>query len=170
MKAMALARKDPDALERGMRDAMAEAQRDTVWGADSCSAVGEADDKATWSGMTPLGFSTGEGTRQGKRAMEDCTGSEAPRLVADENSKTYTLTLPAGEIRVEGKLGGRVDPVPRIVEFPQLRIARNRYARLDRPLTGSATVHMGRGHGVWSEGWDMPLTETVSWTFTPDPR
>jgi hypothetical protein len=168
MRAMAMARKDPAALERGMRDAMAEVQRDTTWGAMSCSAVGKADDKATWSGMTPLGFNTGVGTRAGQRAIDDCGSSEAPRLVADDNSKTYALSLPSALIRVDGRRDGRAEPVPRTVEFPQLRIEGIAYATLDRPLKGRTTLHQGRGHGIWSEGWDIALTEQVSWTFTPD--
>jgi len=173
LRMMALARKDPGALERGMRDAMAEGQRDTTWGAVSCGAVGKADDKATWSGMTPLGFNTGVGTRSGTRAINDCSmqmaeGDTRPRLVADDNSRTYELALPSALIRVTGELGGRVEPVPATVEFPPLLIKGIGYATLDRPLTGSATLHQGRGHGVWSKGWDIPLTEEVSWTFTPD--
>jgi len=173
MQAMALARKDPAALERGMRGAMAEAQRDTTWGAASCTAVGEADDTSTWSGMTSDGFNTGVGTRQGKRTIDDCSVQLAerdtrPSLIADDNTKTYRLALPPAEIRVVGKLGGRTDPVPRIVMFPALLVEGIRYGRLDRPLKGSATLHQGKGRGLWSEGWDVPLTETVSWTFTPD--
>jgi hypothetical protein len=43
-----------------------------------------------------------------------------------------------------------------------------RYDSLDQPLGGNTTVKIGAGRGIWSEHWEIPLTEEVSWTFTPD--
>ena len=173
MRAVARMQQNPDAIERGMENAQAEYQRDTIWGADSCTAKAKADDKAVWSGMTSEGFNTGVATRRGGQALEDCTvqieeGDVRPSLVADDASKTYQLALPPGEIRVTGTLAGRVEPTPRRVSFPPLLIKGIKYDSLDKPLSGSATVHMGAGKGIWSEGWAVPLTEEVSWTFTPD--
>jgi hypothetical protein len=168
MKAVALARKDPGALERGMRTAMTEAQRDTTWGAASCKATVVVNDRATWSGMTPGGYNTGVGTRIGKRAIDDCSVDRRPSLVADDNSRTYTLALPAVGTRVDRTLGGRPDPVPSNIELPALLVQHIRYDRLDRPLRGSITLHTGSDSGVWSEGWKVPLTEKISWTFTPE--
>lgn len=168
MQAMAMVQKDPDAFERSVGNAMNEAQRDTIWAADDCDLSGEVDDTSTWSGMTPGGYNTGVGTRTGKPAIEGCGDGQAPRLLADDNTHTYSLELPSALVRVKGELDGRADPVPRRVEFPELHIDGIRYASLERPLKGKVTLHQGKGRGLWSEGWDMPLTEEVSWTFTPD--
>lgn len=173
---MAMARKDPGALEHGMRDAMAERLRDTTWVGDSCTAVGEVDDTSTWTGMTEAGIRTGHGTRGGKRTLDDCAtqvaeGDSRPRLVADDNTKTYKLALAPGVIRVPATFDGAVEQsLGRDVEFPALVVEGIRYDRLDRPLKGSATLHMGSDRGLYNESWGMPLTETVSWTFTPDPH
>ena len=43
-----------------------------------------------------------------------------------------------------------------------------RYDSLDQPLGGNTTVKIGAGRGIWNEHWEIPLTEEVSWTFTPD--
>lgn len=168
MQAMAMVRKDPDAMQRSISSAMNEAQRDTLWAADSCDIMAEADDTSTWSGMTPGGYNTGIGTRAGKRAVAGCGSGERPRLAADDNTHTYALVLPPASITVDRELAGRPDQVPSNVEFPPLRIDGIHYGSLERPLKGSVTLHQGRGRGIWSEGWDMPLTETVSWIFTPD--
>lgn len=175
MRAMEQARQDPGAIERGLRNAQAEYQRDTVWGADSCNAKAKADDKAVWSGMTSDGFNTGVATRRGGQAIEDCTvqikeGDVRPSLIADDASKTYELALPPGEIRVTGTLAGRVDPVPRRISFPPLLIQGVKYDSLDKTLSGTVTLHMGAGKGIWSEGWAVPLVEEVTWTFTPDAK
>lgn len=175
MQAMAKMQQNPDAIKSGMQKAQDESQRDTTWGADSCSARAKADDTATWSGMTPLGFNTGVGTRIGGQAISNCTvqleeGDVRPRLVADGTSKTYELALPSAEIRVTGTIAGKTESVPRIVQFPPLLIRGVKYTTLAGPLSGSATVKSGTDRGVWSEGWTIPLTEEVSWTFTPDAK
>jgi hypothetical protein len=169
MQAMAAMQKDPDAFERSMRGAMTEAQRDTLWAADDCDITGEADDKATWSGMTPGGFNTGHGVRTGRQAVEGCGEGDPPRLVADDNTHTYKLTIPQARIRVPASFDGkREESLGRFVMFPALAVEGVRYSRLDRPLKGSASLRTGSGIGLYSEGWSMPLVEEVSWTFTPD--
>jgi hypothetical protein len=166
---MAMAGKDPSALERSVRNAMTEAQRDTLWAADDCDITGEADDKSTWSGMTPLGFNTGHGVRAGKQAVEGCGEGDSARLVADDNTHTYKLTIPQARIRVPATFEGRrEESLGRFVMFPALEIKGMRYTHLDRPLKGSARLRTGTGTGLYSEGWSTPLTEEVSWTFTPD--
>ena len=171
MQAMAAIQQDPGAFERSVGGAMTEAYRDTLWGADDCDITGEADDKATWSGMTPGGFNTGHGVRAGKQAVEGCGEGDPPRLVADDNTHTYRLEIPQARIRVPATFDGGVEPDPaRNVMFPALVVEGVRYSRLDRPLKGSASLRTGSGIGVYSEGWSMPLAEEVSWTFTPDPR
>jgi hypothetical protein len=171
MQAMAAIQQDPGAFERSVGGAMTEAHRDTLWGADDCDITGEADDKATWSGMTPGGFNTGHGVRAGKQAVEGCGEGDPPRLVADDNTHTYRLEIPQARIRVPATFDGGVEPDPvRNVMFPALVVEGVRYSRLDRPLKGSASLRTGSGIGVYSEGWSMPLAEEVSWTFTPDPH
>jgi hypothetical protein len=171
MQAMAAIRKDPKAFERSVGGAMKEAQRDTLWAADDCDITGEADDRSTWSGMTPLGFNTGHGVRAGKQAVEGCGEGESARLVADDNTHTYRLAIPQARIRVPASFNGkREESLGRYVLFPALEIKGMRYARLDRPLKGSASLRTGSGTGLYSEGWSTPLAEEVSWTFTPDPR
>jgi hypothetical protein len=166
---MAMAGKDPSALERSVRSAMTEAQRDTLWAADDCDITGEADDKSTWSGMTPLGFNTGHGVRAGKQAVEGCGEGDSARLVADDNTHTYKLTIPQARIRVPASFEGRrEESLGRFVMFPALEIKGMRYTRLDRPLKGSARLRTGTGTGLYSEGWSTPLAEEVNWTFTPD--
>lgn len=169
--AMAMVGRDPGALERSVSNAMAEAQRDTLWGADACDITGQADDKSTWSGMTPLGFNTGHGTRAGKQEVEGCGEGDPPGLVADDNTHTYKLTIPQARIRVPATFDGKREAsLGRFVMFPALAVEGVRYSRLDRPLTGSATLHTGSGIGLYSEGWSVPLSEEVRWTFTPDPN
>jgi hypothetical protein len=167
---MAMAGKDPAALERSVRNAMTEAQRDTLWAADDCDITGEANDTSTWSGMTSDGFNTGHGVRAGKQAVEGCGEGDVPRLVADDNTHTYKLVIPQARIRVPALFEGTRKDSGRLVMFPALEIKGVRYARLDRPLKGSASLRTGSGIGLYSEGWSMPLAEEVSWTFTPDAR
>jgi hypothetical protein len=165
---MAMAGKDPAALERSVRNAMAESQRDTLWTADDCDITGEANDTSTWSGMIATGFNTGHGVRAGKQAVEGCGEGDPPRLTADDNTHTYTLTIPQARINVMANFEGSGKDPDRRVMFPALEIKGMRYTRLDRPLKGSASLRTGSGIGLYSEAWSMPLTEEVSWTFTPD--
>ena len=168
---MAMAGKDPAALERSVRNAMTEAQRDTLWAADDCDITGEANDTSTWSGMTSDGFNTGHGVRAGKQAVEGCGEGQSPTsLVADDNTHTYTLTIPQARINVMANFEGSGKDPDRRVMFPALEIKGMPYTRLDRPLKGSASLRTGSGIGLYSEGWSMPLAEEVSWTFTPDAR
>lgn len=175
MQAMAKVRQNPGAFENGLKTAQAESQRDTAWGADSCSAHATVDDTATWSGITSDGFNTSVATRRGGQAVPDCIvqieeGDRRPRLIADDDSKTYELALPPADIRVTGTIAGRVEPVPRLVRLPPIVIRGVQYTTLEKPLSGKVTVKSGAGHGIWSEGWDIPLTEEVTWTFTPDAK
>ena len=66
--------------------------------------------------------------------------------------------------------GKREESLGRDVTFPMLVVEGVRYARLDRALKGSASLRAGSDRGLYNEGWSMPLTEEVSWTFTPDAR
>jgi hypothetical protein len=173
--AMRAVTRDPDAIRRGLQKAQAESRRDTTWAAESCSADGKADDTATWSGMTENGFNTGTATRRGTQSIVDCTvqleeGDTRPRLVTDDASKTYELALPPAEIRVTGTLAGKTEPVPRVVRFPPVLVRGVKYTSLEGPLSGSVVVKSGAGRGIWSEGWTIPLTEQVTWTFTPDAK
>ena len=175
MRAMAKVRQDPQGFENGLKTAQAESQRDTSWSADSCSAHATVDDTATWSGITSDGFNTSVATRRGGQAVADCIvqieeGDRRPRLVADDTSKTYELALPPADLRVTGTIAGRVESVPRLVRLPPIVIRGVKYATLEKPLSGSITVKSGSGRGIWSEGWEIPLAEQVTWTFTPDAK
>lgn len=175
MRMMNRLRQDRDAMTRGMQKAQLAYQSDTYWYTESCDANAKTDDTAVWTGMTTQGFAKGVATRAGSQAIEECPvavaeGDTRPWLMADDASKTYDLALPPAQIRVTSTIDGRVEQQPRRVSFPALLIRGAKYDTLDKPLSGHATLHVGSGNGIWSEGWGMPLTEEVSWTFTPDAK
>lgn len=150
--------------------------RDTTWSGTSCSAHVKITDKATWSGATATGFRTGHAVRSGEDSV-DCShdfsvaNEDGPRLDVFDASKTYDLTLP--QLRLEATttfVGGPTEPSKVPVVLPGIVIKGVHYDSLDKPLDGSATVKVGAGRGLWNEHWEIPLTEEVSWTFTPDAK
>ncbi|MGN6313354.1 MAG: hypothetical protein ACTHMO_06310 [Rhodanobacteraceae bacterium] len=150
--------------------------RDTTWSGTSCSAHVKITDKATWSGATATGFRTGHAIRSGEDSV-DCShdfsvaNEDGPRLDVFDASKTYDLTLP--QLRLEATttfVGGPTEPSEVPVILPGIIIKGAHYDSLDKPLDGSATVRIGAGRGLWNEHWEIPLTEEVSWTFTPDAK
>lgn len=169
-KLMARVTGDPQGFRHDLQSTQLALQRDTSWGTVSCTADVEADDHASWSGISSDGYiRNAPGKRSGKQTVEPCDiAHHLPQIVADDASKTYQLALPGMKMEatrtIHGTASGGAD-----VRLPGLLIKGIRYDSLNRPLSGSVRMQIGADYSIWKEQ-ELPLTEQVDWTFTPDAK
>lgn len=172
--AMSFAFQRQAGLEQDVNRQLAALRRDRAWqSTDQCHGMASVDDKGNKQWLHWDQNLDGHVSLKGSQSFE-CKEVppefhfEGPALLANLANHTYTLTLSGFGMWVQLS-SGNAAPRKDLMHFPGIVIKDVKFTSLDKPLSGSMTLHPGDG-GNELYGKDSPIIAKVDWTFTPDAK
>lgn len=169
MQVMQMSQEQMQAMNRASRENSARSYRNVTWYNTDCHGTASIDDSDVGDGLDtategePQPVSWNDTTRGSSQF--DCTNSfpgasnGASSLVADGNSNHYDIVLRGGKIQATDSHDGKPESRPHEIAFQDFTAKGLKFDSLDKPFSGSRTLHPGKNR-----------TMVVTWTFTPDTK